>query len=92
VSAGELTDDLGRVLKVLAELPGLTPARLELSIEDADVTAQIMADKIAVPLVGHGSDAPTAIRSLVECMEREGRKGRRRLRDRERRSERSARR
>jgi hypothetical protein len=55
--------DLLVLVKLLAELPGLTPARLELSIEDGIVTAQVMADKIAVPLAAQGADASSAPRA-----------------------------
>ena len=74
-------DDLRVLVKLLAELPlGLTPARLELSIEDGIVTAQVMADKIAVPLAGQGADAPAALRALVERVEQAAKERRRRRR------------
>jgi hypothetical protein len=69
--------DLRVLLKLLAELPGLTPARLELSIEDGIVTAQVMADKIAVPLAAQGADAPAALRALVEEVEQAAKQRRR---------------
>ncbi|MGA2455469.1 MAG: hypothetical protein ABSG93_18330 [Solirubrobacteraceae bacterium] len=72
--------DLRVLVKLLAELPGLTPARLELSIEDGIVTAQVMADKIAVPLAAQGADAPTALRELVEAVEQAAKERRRRRR------------
>ena len=70
--------DLRVLVKLLAELPGLTPARLELSIEDGIVTAQVMADKIAVPLAAQGADAPAALRALVEAVEQAANERRRR--------------
>ncbi|HYM55290.1 MAG TPA: hypothetical protein VES97_08000 [Solirubrobacteraceae bacterium] len=72
--------DLRVLVKLLTELPGLTPARLEFSIEDGIVTAQVMADKIAMPLAGQGADAPAALRALVETVEQavKGRPRRRR--------------
>jgi hypothetical protein len=72
--------DLRVLLELLAELPGLTPARLELSTEDGIVTAQIMADKLAVPLASHGADAPAALRALVEAAEQAAKNRRRRRR------------
>ena len=72
--------DLLVLVELLAELPGLTPARLELSFEDGIVTAQVMADKIAVPLAAQGADAPAALRALVEAVEQAAKERRRRRR------------
>ncbi|HEY5389884.1 MAG TPA: hypothetical protein VIJ83_04960, partial [Solirubrobacteraceae bacterium] len=70
--------DLALLLDLLPDLQGLTPARVELSLEDGRVVAQIMADRIAVPLAGAGEDAPAALRELVLTVERAAKAARRR--------------
>jgi hypothetical protein len=78
--AHPVEDTLAFLMALLPDLQGLTSARLELSIEDGRVTAQIMADRIAVPLVGAGEDAPAALGELVEAVEQAAKEGRRRRR------------
>jgi hypothetical protein len=69
--AGQLAVDLRFVMNLLADsgLRSLSPPRLELSREATTVTAQVLADRIAVPLVGQGDTAPAALRELVQAIE-----------------------
>lgn len=69
MAVGTITDDLAYLVRQLEGLHGLTPARVELSIEDGQVTAQIMADRMPRPLVGVGTDAAKALRELVIATE-----------------------
>ena len=68
---GQLAADLHFVMNLLADagLRSLSPPRLELSRETMTVTAQVLADLIAVPLVGQGDTAPAALRELVRAIE-----------------------
>jgi hypothetical protein len=80
-----INDDLAYCVKLLSEMHGLSPARVELSVrEDGIVVAQIMADRLPIPLTGMGTDAPEALRELVVVTEEQIRRGARRRRRRPR--------
>jgi hypothetical protein len=68
---GQLAADLRFVMTVLADAGwrSLSPPRLELSRESRTVTAQVIADQIAVPLVGQGGNGAAALRALVQGIE-----------------------
>lgn len=78
-----INDDLAYCVKLLGEMQGIAPARVELSVrEDGIVVAQIMADRLPIPLTGMGTDAPEALRELVVVTEEQIARGRRRRRRR----------
>jgi len=91
-SVGADTATLGEHMRFLMEViadaghRSLSPPRVELSLEHGTVTAQVMADGLAVPLVGQGQDAPAALGALVETIQTVAREARRRRPPRRRRS------
>ena len=77
------TDDLlAWLMEQLASFPGRVPARVELSVEDGSVVAQLMADALPLPLVGTGADAAEALTVLKANIEQAIRNARRRARAR----------
>lgn len=62
--------DLDYLITLLERIGGGDRTRIEISVDGRDVVAQLMADRVTVPLTARGNTPTKAIRGLRDEIER----------------------